>query len=79
MHLPYQRGRLDDLQDDPAAYDTVLAAVTEEALARLTPDGDLEHPATVQDIGDTSLGITSLLALATNCARAASRWRPTTG
>ncbi|MFG2417769.1 hypothetical protein ACGFWD_01730 [Streptomyces sp. NPDC048448] len=79
MHLPYQRGRLDDLQDDPAAYDTVLAAVTEEALARLTPDGNLEHPATVQDIGDTSLGITSLLALATNCARAASRWRSTTG
>ncbi|MFG2477520.1 hypothetical protein [Streptomyces fagopyri] len=64
MHLPYQRGRLHDLPDDPAAYDTVLAAVTEEALARLTPDGNLEHPAAVTDIGDTSLGVTSLLALA---------------
>ncbi|MFE2137160.1 hypothetical protein ACFW9X_28960, partial [Streptomyces sp. NPDC059466] len=64
MHLPYQRGRLHDLPDDPAAYDTVLAAVTEEALARLTPDGSLEHPAAVNDIGDTSLGVTSLLALA---------------
>ncbi|MER5474377.1 hypothetical protein [Streptomyces sp. NPDC002685] len=64
MHLPYQRGPLHDLPDDPAAYDAVLAAVTEEALARLTPDGNLEHPAAGEDIGDTSLGITSLLALA---------------
>ena len=64
MHLPHQRGPLHDLPDDPAAYDAVLAAVTDEALARLTPDGSLEHPAAVDDIGDTSLGITSLLALA---------------
>ncbi|MFD9325044.1 hypothetical protein [Streptomyces sp. NPDC060065] len=64
MHLPHQRGPLHDLPDDPAAYDAVLAAVTEEALARLTPEGSLEHPAAVDDIGDTSLGITSLLALA---------------
>ncbi|MHA5047693.1 hypothetical protein [Streptomyces sp. SD15] len=64
MYLPHQRGRLHDLADDPAAYDTVLAAVTEEALARLTPAGNLEHPTAVDDIGDTSLGITSLLALA---------------
>jgi hypothetical protein len=55
---------LHDLPDDPAAYDAVLTAVTEEALARLTPEGNLEHPAAVDDIGDTSLGITSLLALA---------------
>lgn len=64
MHLPHQRDPLHDLPDDPAAYDTVLAAVTEEALARLTPEGNLEHPAALDDIGDTSLGITSLLALA---------------
>ncbi|WP_369264718.1 hypothetical protein [Streptomyces sp. R35] len=64
MHLPHQRGPLHDLPDDPAAYDTVLAAVTEEALARLSPEGNLEHPAALDDIGDTSLGITSLLALA---------------
>jgi len=64
VHLPHQRGHLHDLPDDPAAYDAVLAAVTEEALARLTPEGNLEHPAAGDDIGDTSLGITSLLALA---------------
>ncbi|MFJ2113633.1 hypothetical protein ACIOEX_17395 [Streptomyces sp. NPDC087850] len=64
VYLPHQRGSLHSLPDDPAAYDTVLAAVTEEALARLTPEGNLEHPAAVEDIGDTSLGITALLALA---------------
>jgi hypothetical protein len=64
VHLPYQRRPLHDLPDDPAAYDAVLRAVTEEALARLTPEGSLEHPAAGNDIGDTSLGITSLLALA---------------
>ncbi|MET8131615.1 hypothetical protein ABZV24_06525 [Streptomyces sp. NPDC005251] len=64
MHLPYQRGPLHDLPDDPAAYDAVLGAVAEEALARLAPEGNLEHPAAGDDIGDTSLGITSLLALA---------------
>ena len=64
MHLPHQRGQLHHLPDDPAAYDAVLAAVTETALARLTPEGNLENPAAVDDIGDTSLGITSLLALA---------------
>lgn len=64
MLLPYQRGRLHDLPDDPLAYDAVLAAVVEEALARLTPEGNLEHPAAREDIGDTSLGLTSLLTLA---------------
>ncbi|MEU9881780.1 hypothetical protein [Streptomyces phaeochromogenes] len=64
MHLPHQRGQLHHLPDDPAAYDAVLAAVTETALERLTPEGNLENPAAVDDIGDTSLGITSLLALA---------------
>lgn len=64
MHLPYQRGPLHDLPDTPEAYDAVLAAVAEEALARITPDGSLEHPAAVLDVGDTSLGVTSLLALA---------------
>ncbi|MFB7507764.1 hypothetical protein [Streptomyces broussonetiae] len=64
MHLPHQRGPLHDLSDTPQAYDAVLADVTEEALARLTPEGSLEHPDAHDDIGDTSLGITSLLALA---------------
>ncbi|MEV5475711.1 hypothetical protein AB0L66_25615 [Streptomyces sp. NPDC052207] len=64
MHLPYQRGPLHDLADTPVAYDTVLAEVTEEALERITPEGNLEHPGAVLDIGDTSLGITALLALA---------------
>lgn len=64
MHLPYQRRPLHDLPDTPEAYDAVLAAVTEQALARITPDGSLEHPAAVLDVGDASLGVTSLLALA---------------
>ncbi|MFE7765652.1 hypothetical protein [Streptomyces sp. NPDC057438] len=64
MHLPRQLGSLHDLPDTPEAYDAVLADVTEQALARLTPAGSLEHPDCFDDIGDTSLGITSLLALA---------------
>lgn len=64
MHLLHQRGPLHDLPDTPEAYDAVLADVTEQALARLTPEGSLEHPDCLDDIGDTSLGITSLLALA---------------
>ncbi|WP_030897122.1 hypothetical protein [Streptomyces sp. NRRL S-474] len=64
MHLPHQRGPLHDLPDTPEAYDAVLADVTEQALARMTPEGSLEHPDCVDDIGDTSLGVTSLLALA---------------
>ncbi|MEU5097068.1 hypothetical protein [Streptomyces sp. NPDC020996] len=64
MHLPHQRAPLHDLPDTPEAYDAVLADVTEQALARLTPEGSLEHPDCTDDIGDTSLGVTSLLALA---------------
>ncbi|MFE7977924.1 hypothetical protein [Streptomyces shenzhenensis] len=64
MHLPYQRGPLHDLPDSAQAYDAVLADVTEQALARITPEGSLEHPDAFLDIGDTSLGVTSLLALA---------------
>ncbi|WP_055489230.1 hypothetical protein [Streptomyces sp. TP-A0356] len=64
MHLPHQRGPLHNLADTPEAYDAVLADITEQALARLTREGNLEHAAALYDIGDTSLGITSLLALA---------------
>ncbi|WP_405741481.1 hypothetical protein OG885_41450 [Streptomyces sp. NBC_00028] len=64
MYLPRQLGPLHDLPDTPEAYDAVLTDVTEQALARLTPEGNLEHPGCVDDIGDTSLGITSLLAFA---------------
>ncbi|WP_261720303.1 hypothetical protein [Streptomyces sp. FZ201] len=64
MFLPHQRGPLHDLPDTPEAYDEVLAGITEQALARLTPEGSLEHPDALDDIGDTSLGVTSLLALA---------------
>ncbi|WP_340374179.1 hypothetical protein U5640_02640 [Streptomyces sp. SS7] len=64
MHLLHQRAPLHDLPDTPEAYDAVLADVVEQALARLTPEGNLEHPDAEDDIGDTSLGITSLLALA---------------
>ncbi|MFG3288533.1 hypothetical protein ACGF3G_06945 [Streptomyces sp. NPDC048179] len=64
MHLPRQLGPLHDLPSTPEAYDAVLADVVEQALARLTSEGNLEHPDADDDIGDTSLGITSLLALA---------------
>ncbi|KUO09109.1 hypothetical protein [Streptomyces sp. DSM 15324] len=64
MHLLHQRAPLHDLPDTPEAYDAVLADVVEQALARLTPEGNLEHPDCDDDIGDTSLGITALLALA---------------
>ncbi|PAZ10077.1 hypothetical protein CLM62_42225 [Streptomyces sp. SA15] len=64
MHLLHQRGPLHDLPDTPQTYDAVLSDVVEQALARITPEGNLEHPDCVDDIGDTSLGITSLLALA---------------
>jgi hypothetical protein len=64
MHLPRQLGPLHDLLSTPEAYDAVLADVVEQALARLTPEGNLEHPDADDDIGDTSLGVTSLLALA---------------
>jgi hypothetical protein len=64
VHLPRQLGPLHDLPDTPEAYDAVLADVVEQALARLTPEGNLEHPDCVDDVGDTSLGVTSLLALA---------------
>ncbi|MER5748830.1 hypothetical protein [Streptomyces sp. NPDC002088] len=64
MHLLHQRGPLHDLPDTPQAYDAVLADITEQALARLTSEGNLEHPDCGDDIGDTSLGVTSLLALA---------------
>ena len=64
MHLLHQRGPLHDLPDTQEAYDAVLADVVEQALRRITPDGNLEHPDCYDDIGDTSLGITSLLAFA---------------
>lgn len=64
VHLTHQRGPLHDLPDSPEAYDAVLADVVEQALRRMTPEGNLEHPDCVDDIGDTSLGITSLLVLA---------------
>ncbi|MFJ9896393.1 hypothetical protein ACIQPR_24025 [Streptomyces sp. NPDC091280] len=64
MHLLHQRGPLHDLPDTPEAYDAVLADVVEQALRRITPEGNLEHPDCDDDIGDTSLGITSLLVLA---------------
>ncbi|WP_019067872.1 hypothetical protein [Streptomyces hokutonensis] len=64
MHLLHQRGPLHNLPDTPEAYDAVLADVVEQALRRITPEGNLEHPDCYDDIGDTSLGITSLLAFA---------------
>ncbi|MFE9649507.1 hypothetical protein ACFYO0_36440 [Streptomyces sp. NPDC006365] len=64
MYLTHQRGPLHDLPDSPETYDAVLADVVEQALERMTPEGNLEHPDCLDDIGDTSLGITSLLALA---------------
>lgn len=55
VHLTHQRGPLHGLPDSPEAYETVLADVAEQALERITPEGNLEHPACLDDIGDTSL------------------------
>lgn len=64
VYLTHQRGALHDLADDPAAYDAVLERAAAQALDRLTDEGNLERPGCQDDIGDTSLGVTSLLALA---------------
>lgn len=48
----------------PEDYDRVLAALVPAALAGLRPDGNLELDPDDEDVGDTSLGVTSLLALA---------------
>ncbi len=64
MLLPHQRTSLHDQPDRPEAYDAVPARVAAEALDRITPVGNLERPGCTDDIGDTSLGISSLLALA---------------
>jgi hypothetical protein len=64
VFLTYQRGALHDLPDDPAAYDAVLERIAAQALDRITAGGNLERPGCGDDISDTSLGITSLLALA---------------
>jgi hypothetical protein len=48
----------------PADYDRVLASIVASALAHQGPDGSLEIDPASEDVGDTSLGTTSLLALA---------------
>ncbi|WP_443061234.1 hypothetical protein [Streptomyces sp. NBC_00391] len=56
MHLTHQRGPLHDLPDTLEAYDAVLAAVTEEALALpyLSDDGD--RPRRIPDAEVASAG-----------------------
>ncbi|WP_376772901.1 hypothetical protein [Streptomyces himalayensis] len=63
MHLPHQRGPLHNLPDTPEAYDAVLADVVEQALRRMTPEGNLEHP-TASTTSATPPSASPLLVLA---------------
>lgn len=52
------------LHDIPADYDRVLAAAIDRVLANQSPAGSFEVPGQVYDIGDNSLGVSSLVAFA---------------
>lgn len=52
------------LHDIPTDYDRVLAAAIDRVLANQSPDGSFEVPGQVYDIGDNSLGVSSLVAFA---------------
>ncbi|HEV7965823.1 MAG TPA: hypothetical protein VGP57_25000, partial [Actinoplanes sp.] len=62
--LRSQHRSIHDTPCTPADYNRVLAAAAANALARQSADGSLELDAADEDVGDTSLGVTSLLALA---------------
>jgi hypothetical protein len=64
VYLPSQHAPVRDLPDDEETRRAVLAEAVRSALAHQQPDGNLEDPAADDDIGDMSLGVTSLLCLA---------------
>ncbi|MET8765120.1 hypothetical protein [Lentzea sp. NPDC004782] len=64
VYLPSQHASVHDLPDDDEELRKVLARAVSAVLARQRPDGNLEDPAVVDDIGDMTLGVVSLLCLA---------------
>ena len=64
VYLPSQHASQHNLPDDADTLRAVLADAVSAALEHQQPDGNLEDPAADDDIGDMSLGVTSLLCLA---------------
>ncbi|PWK81399.1 hypothetical protein C8D88_11721 [Lentzea atacamensis] len=64
VYLPSQHASVHDLPDDHDELRRVLDRAVSAVLARQRPDGNLEDPAAVDDIGDMALGVVSLLCLA---------------
>ncbi|HET9173444.1 MAG TPA: hypothetical protein VFN97_28695 [Actinospica sp.] len=64
IYLPSQHASVHDLPLDPATRTRVLAEIVAAAIALQQADGNFEDPAADDDIGDMSLGVVSLLALA---------------
>ncbi|WP_331952003.1 hypothetical protein [Pengzhenrongella sp.] len=64
MPLSSQCASLHDTPCSSDDYDAFLSAVVVSALAMQGVDGNLELDAAGEDVGDTSLGVTSLLLLA---------------
>jgi hypothetical protein len=64
VYLPSQHASVHNLPDDPQQLRTVLAEAVAMVISRQRPDGNFEDPAVVDDIGDMSLGVLSLLCLA---------------
>lgn len=62
--LPHRHRSLQDVPRSPADHDRVLRRVVASALAAQGPGGSLELDPQREDVGDTSLGVTSLIALA---------------
>ena len=64
VYLPSQHAAVHDLPVDADSLRTVLDGAVAAAMLHQQPDGNFEDPAADDDIGDMSLGVTSLLCLA---------------
>lgn len=64
IYLPSQHASVHDLPLDLDSRTRVLAEIVAAAIDRQQADGNFEDPAADDDIGDMSLGVISLLALA---------------
>lgn len=64
VYLPSQHASVHDLPDDDEQLRMVLSRAVSAAIDRQRRDGNLEDLAVVEDIGDMTLGVVSLLCLA---------------
>lgn len=64
VYLPSQHASVHDLPVDPAALSRALMDGVAAALELARPDGCLDDPAAVHDVGDLTLGVVSLMTLA---------------